>query len=75
MFTRIFAGLTLAVVTIVLTGSVSPVFAMKKQVGTMKQSGSKQLEPGPIAGAGLPIFAIGYGAYCLVKRRRQQASW
>lgn len=25
--------------------------------------------PGPIAGAGLPILAIGYGVYWLVKRR------
>ena len=27
--------------------------------------------PGPIAGAGLPIIAIGYGVYWLVKRRRK----
>jgi hypothetical protein len=27
--------------------------------------------PGPIAGAGLPILAIGYGVYWLVKRRRK----
>jgi hypothetical protein len=25
--------------------------------------------PGPIAGAGLPILAIGYGVYWLVRRR------
>jgi hypothetical protein len=28
--------------------------------------------PGPIAGAGLPILAIGYGAYWLVKRYRRK---
>jgi len=27
--------------------------------------------PGPIAGAGLPILAIGYGVYWLVKRHRK----
>ncbi len=27
--------------------------------------------PGPIAGAGLPILAIGYGVYCLIRRRRK----
>lgn len=28
--------------------------------------------PGPIAGAGLPVLAIGYGVYWLVKRRREK---
>ena len=28
--------------------------------------------PGPIAGAGLPILAIGYGVYWLIKRRRHE---
>jgi hypothetical protein len=28
--------------------------------------------PGPIAGAGLPILAIGFGAYWLVKRLRRK---
>ena len=28
--------------------------------------------PGPIAGAGLPILAVGYGVYWLVKRRRKK---
>jgi hypothetical protein len=27
--------------------------------------------PGPIAGAGLPFFAVGYGVYWLIKRRRK----
>ena len=28
--------------------------------------------PGPIAGAGLPILAVGYGAYWLVRRLRRK---
>ena len=28
--------------------------------------------PGPIAGTGLPILAIGYGAYWLAKRLRRK---
>jgi hypothetical protein len=27
--------------------------------------------PGPIAGAGLPFVAVGYGIYWLIKRRRK----
>ena len=27
--------------------------------------------PGPIAGAGLPVLAMGYGIYWLVRRRRR----
>jgi hypothetical protein len=29
--------------------------------------------PAPIAGAGLPFLAVGYGVYWLVKRRRRKA--
>ncbi|WP_152535918.1 hypothetical protein [Bradyrhizobium sp. Ai1a-2] len=34
-------------------------------------SGHVSGAPGPIAGAGLPILAIGYGVYWLMKRRRK----
>ena len=27
--------------------------------------------PGPIAGAGLPLLAVGYGVYWMIKRRRK----
>jgi hypothetical protein len=30
--------------------------------------------PGPVAGAGLPVVAVGYGVYWLVRRRRQASS-
>ena len=30
--------------------------------------------PGPIAGAGLPIIAVGYGAYWLVRRYRRKSN-
>ena len=29
--------------------------------------------PGPLAGAGLPILAVGYGAYWLVRRYRRKS--
>ena len=38
--------------------------------GQIKKGGAYGA-PGPIAGAGLPILAIGYGVYWLVKRRRR----
>ena len=28
--------------------------------------------PGPIAGAGVPVIVIGYGAYWLLRRRRRK---
>jgi hypothetical protein len=27
--------------------------------------------PGPIAGAGLPVLAVGFGVYWLIRRRRE----
>ena len=35
--------------------------------------GSVHGAPGPIAGAGLPILAVGYGAYWLVRRYRRKS--
>jgi hypothetical protein len=28
--------------------------------------------PGPLVGAGVPVLAVGYGAYWLIKRRRRK---
>lgn len=39
--------------------------------GHTKTAGNVSGAPGPIAGAGLPVLAIGYGVYWLVKRRRK----
>jgi hypothetical protein len=37
------------------------------------QGGNYNGAPGPIAGAGLPILAVGYGAYWLVRRYRRKS--
>ena len=34
------------------------------------QNGGVHGAPGPIAGAGLPVLAVGYGVYWLIRRRR-----
>ena len=36
------------------------------------KDGGYHAAPGPIVGAGLPVLAIGYGVYWLVKRRRKR---
>ena len=33
-------------------------------------SGGTHPVPGPLAGAGLPFIAVGYGVYWLIRRRR-----
>ena len=34
-------------------------------------SGGYHGAPGPVLGAGLPVLAVGYGVYWLVRRRRK----
>ena len=63
VFTRILTGLALVAIMIALVGAVDSAFA---------QDGAIRAVPGPIAGAGLPILAIGFGAYWLVNRFRRK---
>jgi membrane protein DedA with SNARE-associated domain len=55
----------------ILTAIVAlPAFAMAPRPNSPTQYRGA---PGPIAGAGLPVLAIGYGVYLLVRRRRRKA--
>jgi hypothetical protein len=42
--------------------------------GSGPHGGTVHGAPGPIAGAGLPILAVGYGAYWLVRRYRRKSN-
>ena len=55
-----------AVIVAVLSVAALPVFAQ-----TTVPSHVTRPAPGPIAGAGLPVLAVGYGVYWLVRRRRK----
>jgi hypothetical protein len=63
VFTRIFSLLAFVAITVALVGAVDSAFAglLPGPVGA----------PGPIAGAGLSVLAIGYGTYWIVKRYRK----
>jgi hypothetical protein len=39
--------------------------------GLSWKDGGHHAAPGPIAGASLPVLAVGYGVYWLVRRRRK----
>ena len=45
-----------------------PAFAMAPKPNSPTQYRGA---PGPIAGAGLPVLAVGYGVYWLIRRRRK----
>jgi hypothetical protein len=62
-------GLALVAITIALCGAVDSAFAGSTGIGG---TGIPFGAPGPVAGVGLPLLAIGYGAYWLVKRYRRK---
>ena len=61
-------GLAIVGMAIVLVGLADPAVA-QSTVGI----GSPVGVPGPILGAGLPAYVVGYGVYWLIKRYRRQS--
>jgi hypothetical protein len=51
----------------ILASAVSPGFA-----GSFRNPNQYKNVPGPLVGAGLPVLAVGYGAYWLLKRRKAE---
>jgi hypothetical protein len=62
--TLVLAGLSLMALVIALIAGVDSAFATPCSAAV----GCARSAPGPIIGAGLPILAIGFGAYWLVGR-------
>jgi hypothetical protein len=56
-----------------LVGKVDPTLAQLLPSAPPPPSPPSHGVPGPIAGAGLPILAVGYGAYWLVRRYGRKA--
>lgn len=54
-----------------LAALVLPVFTIGTQAQTRVPPCAVCGAPGPIAGAGLPFLAVGYGIFWLIKRRRK----
>jgi hypothetical protein len=62
----------LIIAVTILSAASMPAFAQNQGGNGGGNGGNYRGAPGPIAGAGLPALAIGYGLYWLVKRRRKK---
>jgi hypothetical protein len=67
---RVLAGLALVGIVIAQFGGVDSALAVPACAGGC---GGSHPAPGPIIGAGLPILAIGFGAYWLAGRFRRKS--
>jgi hypothetical protein len=71
------AGVPVTAGTVLYSGIVSPDNWIYQggSVGNPQnyKDGGIHGAPGPVAGAGLPILAIGYGVYWFFKRRRRKS--
>jgi hypothetical protein len=69
-------GVPVTAGTVLYSGIVSPDSWIYQggSIGNPKnyKDGGIHGAPGPIAGAGLPVIAVGYGAYWFLKRRRRK---
>jgi hypothetical protein len=68
------ASAALSALVVALTLISVPAFACNGNGNCENAPGQiKKLQgaPGPVAGAGIPILAIGYGVYWLIRRRRK----
>jgi hypothetical protein len=64
-------GIAAAILALALTTVTPPAQACNDKGDCANATSRTRGVPGPIAGAGLPILAIGYGVYWLIKRRRK----